>query len=67
MDILISAKLLHELILPVEKRIKDVREFLQDIDHTLSYEIVPIQDPFGPTKTYQDLDVGILAFCITSV
>lgn len=52
------AKLLHELILPVEKRIEDVRAFLTDIDHTLSYEIVPIQDPFGPTKSEPDLDVS---------
>lgn len=39
---------------------EDVREFLLDIDHTLSYEIVPIQDPFGPTQTDPNLDVSKL-------
>lgn len=52
-----AAKLLYELILPVETRINDVREFLMAIDHTLTYEIVPIPDPFGPTKTDPNLDV----------
>lgn len=35
----------------------DVREFLMAIDHTLIYEIVPISDPFGPTRTDPDIDV----------
>lgn len=38
-------------------RINDVRKFLTDIDNTLTYEIVPIQDPFGPTSTLPDIDV----------
>lgn len=49
-----------ELILPVETRINDVRNFLMSIDNTLTYEVVAIQDPFGPTKTEPDLDVGFL-------
>lgn len=52
-----SAKLLYELIQPIETRMNDVREFLMAIDHTLTYEIVPISDPFGPTKTDPDIDV----------
>lgn len=27
------------------------------IDNTLTYEVVPIQDAFGPTKSEPDLDV----------
>lgn len=57
MLLFVADKLLRELILPVETRIKDVRNFLQAIDNTLLYEVVPIQDPFGPTKTDPDLDV----------
>lgn len=49
--------MLHELILPVETRIRDVRNFLQAIDSTLTYDVVAIQDIFGPTKTDPDLDV----------
>lgn len=50
-----------ELVLPLEARLKDVREFLSDIDNTLSYEIVPIQDPFGPTATDPDLDLIVVS------
>lgn len=50
---------MHELSLPVKQRIADVREFLTDIDSTLLYEIVPIEDPFGPTRTDPDLEVSI--------
>lgn len=55
---LFSAKLLRELILPVETRIDDVRNFLMTIDSTLTYEVVPIQDPFGPTQSDPNLDVS---------
>lgn len=58
---MISAKKLPELVLPLEKRMADVREFLNDIDSTLSYEIVPIQDPFGPTATDPDLDLIVVS------
>lgn len=52
------AKKLRELILPVQQRIDDVREFLLDIDSTLEYDVVPIQDLYGPTRWDPDLDVG---------
>lgn len=47
-----------ELILPVQRRIKDVLEFLKSIDNTLEYEVVPISDAFGPTATDPDMDVS---------
>ncbi|XP_013778633.1 bifunctional coenzyme A synthase-like [Limulus polyphemus] len=46
---MIQKKKLWELIEPVEKRMSDLRNFLQEIDPTLSYRIVPIYDPFGPS------------------
>lgn len=58
----ILAKILHELILPVDKRIADVREFLMSIDSSLSYDIVPIQDPYGPTQSDPKLDVSICKY-----
>lgn len=49
------------MVLPLETRLKDVEEFLKDIDSTLAYEIVPIQDPFGPTATDRDLDLIVVS------
>lgn len=48
-------------MLPLQQRIDEVREFLNDIDNTLSYEIVSIQDPFGPTATDPDLDLIVVS------
>lgn len=31
------------------------------IDHTLTYDVVPIQDAFGPTQSDPDMDVRICA------
>lgn len=59
--LLLLAKKLPELVLPLESRLKDVREFLDDIDNSLTYEIVPIQDPFGPTATDSNLDLIVVS------
>lgn len=39
-----------ELIEPCEKRIRELRDFLEDVDSSLRYEVVPIVDMYGPTK-----------------
>lgn len=54
-----EAKTLYELIQPSSKRMSDVQEFMQDVDSTLMYQIVSINDPFGPTKTDPDMQVII--------
>ncbi|KAH8395261.1 hypothetical protein KR222_004782, partial [Zaprionus bogoriensis] len=56
-----KSKVLPELILPVEERIARLREFLLDIDNTLQYEIVPIDDPFGPTQSDANLDMIVVS------
>ncbi|KAH8379239.1 hypothetical protein KR009_003827, partial [Drosophila setifemur] len=56
-----KGKTLPDLVLPVEERIELLREFLTDIDSTLQYEIVPIDDPFGPTQTDPDLDMIVVS------
>lgn len=61
MCFVIVAKKLPELVLPLQQRMDEVREFLQDIDSTLTYEIVAIQDPFGPTATDPDLDLIVVS------
>ena len=58
---LISAKTLNELILPVEQRISELQQFLKEIDGTLEYEVVPIDDPFGPTKSDPNMDMIVVS------
>ena len=43
-------KVLCELIEPVETRMRNVKEFLKDIKPSLKYEIIAIDDIYGPTK-----------------
>jgi phosphopantetheine adenylyltransferase / dephospho-CoA kinase len=47
--------------LPVTQRIQEVTDFLNDIDSTLQYEVVPIQDPFGPTATDPNMDLIVVS------
>ncbi|XP_073843877.1 bifunctional Phosphopantetheine adenylyltransferase - Dephospho-CoA kinase [Musca autumnalis] len=58
---LTKSKTLNELILPVEQRIEEVKKFLNEIDPTLQYEVVPIDDPFGPTKTDPNMDMIVVS------
>ncbi|XP_037035462.1 bifunctional coenzyme A synthase isoform X1 [Bradysia coprophila] len=60
-DNMVKTKTLPELIQSVDKRIEDVKQFLNSIDKTLIYEVVPISDPFGPTKSDPDLDLIIVS------
>ncbi|XP_067144110.1 bifunctional coenzyme A synthase [Centruroides vittatus] len=46
---MLKKKILWELIKPIDQRISALKEFLTDIDPTISYNIVPIYDPFGPS------------------
>lgn len=45
----------------MEKRIEDVHRFLKEIDSTLQYEVVPIDDPFGPTKSDPNMDMIVVS------
>ncbi|XP_064456272.1 bifunctional coenzyme A synthase-like isoform X2 [Ornithodoros turicata] len=46
---MLKGKLLWELIEPIEVRIKVLTEFLEEVDSTLKYDVMPIYDPYGPT------------------
>jgi hypothetical protein len=46
------------MIEPCAVRMCSVEEFLQDIDPGLQYDIVPIYDPFGPTKEDPNMQVS---------
>lgn len=58
---MVESKRLPEFILPLDERIRLVREFLEDIDCTLNYEVVPIHDPFGPTKSDPEMDMIVVS------
>ncbi|XP_003486629.1 bifunctional coenzyme A synthase [Bombus impatiens] len=47
---MLSAKLLWELIEPCSIRILNLKDFLEDIDPTITYEVMAINDMYGPTK-----------------
>lgn len=55
------AKTLWELIEPIEKRMRDVREFLSDVCPELDINVVPINDPFGPTKSDPTMDLIVVS------
>ncbi|KAK7863893.1 hypothetical protein R5R35_007225 [Gryllus longicercus] len=58
---MLKSKKLWELIEPCEKRISDVHDFLADVDCELQYNIVPISDPFGPTKEDPNLQMIVVS------
>ncbi|KAJ9591691.1 hypothetical protein L9F63_001778 [Diploptera punctata] len=47
---MLKSKVLWEMIQPCPDRMSLVEDFLEDIDSSLQYDVVPIYDPFGPTK-----------------
>lgn len=53
---MLHKKVLWELIEPIDNRITVLREFLTDIDSTISYDIVPIYDPYGPSVQVRDYE-----------
>ncbi|XP_075438975.1 bifunctional coenzyme A synthase [Ascaphus truei] len=52
---LLENKVLKELIEPYERRVDKLSHFLVDVKPSLLYEIVPIEDPYGPSITDPDL------------
>lgn len=55
------AKTLWELIEPIDKRIGVVQDFLKDICSELDINVVPISDPYGPTKTDPTMDLIVVS------
>lgn len=58
---LLKNKTLAELIEPCDKRISNVRELAVDIDPTVSYNIVQITDPMGPTRWDPNMDMIVVS------
>lgn len=58
---MIRNKILWELIMPVEERIKGVRDYLHTINPNLTYQIVPITDLYGPAITDKELECIVVS------
>ncbi|XP_046860368.1 bifunctional coenzyme A synthase-like [Xenia sp. Carnegie-2017] len=60
-DFLLVNKTLLELIEPLDLRMKNVTEFIEDIKPGLVKDIVPLCDPAGPTKTDATIDCLVVS------
>lgn len=48
--IFLLGKKLWELVESCELRIQKVKDFLEEVDPSIEYDVVPISDIYGPTK-----------------
>ena len=51
-----NKKAFGDLIQPISKRIDNVSSFLLKIKQGIQYQVMPIQDDFGPTRHEANLD-----------
>lgn len=49
------------MIEPCQRRIDVVKSFLEDVDATVEYNVVPITDMYGPTKSDPNLDMIVVS------
>lgn len=60
-DQMIKKKVLWELIMPYEERIRGLKEYLNTLNNSLTYQIVPLKELYGPTITDKDLDCIVVS------
>ncbi|CAJ0932697.1 unnamed protein product, partial [Mesorhabditis belari] len=58
---MIKKKTLWELISPVEDRINDVKEFVNDVSEGLSCDLFPLDDPFGKSITVPSIEAIVVS------
>lgn len=58
---ILKHKILYELINPIENRIENLKEYLNDVNDTIKYNIVPIYDPFGPSIEIEELECLVVS------
>ncbi|XP_011864166.1 PREDICTED: bifunctional coenzyme A synthase [Vollenhovia emeryi] len=58
---MISGKVLWELIQPCAQRITEVKGFLEDVDSSITHNVVPINDMYGPTKEDPTLEMLVVS------
>lgn len=54
-------KTLKELISPVEERKANVQAYVEEVRPDISYQIVTLHDPFGPTVTDESLECLVVS------
>lgn len=52
---------MKELIEPYNRRVQKLREFLNDVNPSLQYDIVPLSDPFGPSVSDAELQCIVVS------
>ncbi|CAD5123211.1 unnamed protein product [Dimorphilus gyrociliatus] len=60
-ECLTKKKVLKELIVPMERRMADVNEFLKDVRPSIKRDLRQLSDPFGPAITESDLDAIVVS------
>lgn len=58
---MIKSKTLWELISPTEDRVRKVKEYLTELNPKLTYNVVPINDIYGPTIVEKDLECIVVS------
>ncbi|KAM5273395.1 bifunctional coenzyme A synthase [Ctenodactylus gundi] len=58
---LLKSKLLPELLQPYAERVEHLSEFLVDIKPSLTFDIVPLLDPYGPAGTDPSLEFLVVS------
>ncbi|CAJ0574489.1 unnamed protein product, partial [Mesorhabditis spiculigera] len=58
---MIQKKSLWELIAPVEERIEDVQQFVDDVSDNMKCDLFPLDDPFGKSITVPSLQAIIVS------
>lgn len=57
----VIGKIMWELMEPVSKRIANVQKYLSDVCPELKYNVKPIQDPMGPTKSDPTMELIVVS------
>lgn len=58
---LLKSKLLPELLQPYTERVEHLSEFLVDIKPSLTYDIIPLLDPYGPAGSDPSLEFLVVS------
>lgn len=58
---LLKSKLLPELLQPYAERVEHLTEFLVDIKPSLSFELIPLLDPYGPAGSDPTLEFLVVS------
>ncbi|XP_049715545.1 bifunctional coenzyme A synthase isoform X6 [Elephas maximus indicus] len=58
---LLKSKLLPELLQPYEVRVEHLSEFLVDIKPSLTFDLIPLLDPYGPAGSDPSLEFLVVS------